>query len=79
MRPRGGPIALRPEGVLLRLPLEEAAVVTGKDGAHETLSRLFLRVSGAPMALRFQAQAAPGAPAPALSPETGEPAPSGER
>ncbi len=75
-RPGGGPIALRPAGILLFLPLEEAAVVTGKSGARETLSTLVLRVTGAPMALRFQEQVALGLD---VAPETVEPAPSGER
>lgn len=70
------PVALRRQGVLLHLPLEPAAVVTGKDGARETLSTLVLRVTGAPTALRFRGR---DAPASAASPETVEPPPSGER
>jgi hypothetical protein len=72
--PGGGRVALRPEGVVLRLPLEEAAVVSGRGGGRETLSRLVLRVKGSPMTLRLRDVAALAAPPPA-SPETGELAP----
>jgi hypothetical protein len=52
--PGGAPLALRPQGALLELPLDKAVVVADRDGGSETLLRQRLRVSGeAPIVLRF--------------------------
>jgi hypothetical protein len=74
--PGRAPLALRPQGLVLNVPLEAAVIVSGSDGAREALFRQVLRVAGPPMALRF-----PGAiaSAPEPSPEKVEPLPSGER
>jgi hypothetical protein len=70
------PVALRPQGLLLSLPLAAAAIVYDADGARETLSRHVLRVAGSPMALRL-----PAAPPHVREglPEKVEPPPSGDR